>query len=78
MTNETTAKKPVQKFRSGAIEVAVWSKTGEKGSFYSVTMSRSYKQRRGMENGRQFQRRRRDRPHQVTGHGLDMDAESAD
>ena len=39
-----TKSKPVQKFRSGAIEVAVWSKTGEKGSFYSVTMSRSYKQ----------------------------------
>jgi len=43
MTKETTANKPVQKFRSGAIEVAVWLKTGEKGPFYSVTMSRSYK-----------------------------------
>jgi hypothetical protein len=42
MAKETASNnKPVQKFRSGAVEVAVWSKTGAKGSFYSVTMSRS-------------------------------------
>jgi hypothetical protein len=39
----TTANKPVQRFRSGAIEVPVSLKTGEKGPFYSVTMSRWYK-----------------------------------
>jgi hypothetical protein len=40
----TTNAKPAHKIRSGAIEVAIWAKAGEKGSFYSVTMSRSYKQ----------------------------------
>jgi hypothetical protein len=44
MTKETTAKKPVQKFCSGAIEVAVWLKTGDKVPFYSLTMSRAFKQ----------------------------------
>ena len=42
MTKEAAAK-PAHKIRSGAIEVAVWAKTGEKGPFYSVTMNRSYK-----------------------------------
>jgi hypothetical protein len=36
--------KPVHKTRSGALEVAVWLNSGENGPFYSVTMSRSYKQ----------------------------------
>ena len=44
MTNDTATNKPAHKVRSGAIEVAVWSKTGEKGAFYTVSMSRSYKQ----------------------------------
>ena len=41
MTKEMTAKKPVEEIPLSAIEVAVWRKTGEKGPFYSVTMSRS-------------------------------------
>ena len=44
MTKESSATKPAHKLRSGAIEVAIWAKSGEKGAFYSVTMSRSYKQ----------------------------------
>jgi hypothetical protein len=44
MTKESSATKPAHKIRSGAIEVAIWAKSGEKGAFYSVTMSRSYKQ----------------------------------
>ncbi len=44
MTEEKATTKPAHKLRSGAIEVAIWAKTGEKGAFYSVTMSRSYKQ----------------------------------
>jgi hypothetical protein len=37
------ANKPVHKFRSGAIEVAIWRHEGEKGTFYNATMSRTYK-----------------------------------
>jgi hypothetical protein len=35
--------KPVHKLRAGGIEVAVWQKESDKGPWYSVTMSRSYK-----------------------------------
>ena len=40
----TTNEKPAHKIRKGAIEVAIWRREGEKGPFYNVTMSRSYKQ----------------------------------
>lgn len=45
-SKETTSikEKPVHHERDGALEVAVWRREGEKGPFYSVTMSRSYKQ----------------------------------
>ena len=36
--------KPVHKIRAGALEVAIWQREGKNGPFYSVTMSRSYKQ----------------------------------
>jgi hypothetical protein len=36
--------KPAHTIRAGAIEVAIWRNDGEKGPWYSVTMSRSYKQ----------------------------------
>ena len=39
-----TTNKPAHKIRSGAIEVAIWKQVGEKGTFFSVTMSRSFKQ----------------------------------
>ena len=39
----TTNTKPAHKIRSGAIEVVVWRNEAEKGPWYSVTMSRSYK-----------------------------------
>jgi hypothetical protein len=35
--------KPVHKIRAGVIEVAVWCREGANGPFYSVSMSRSYK-----------------------------------
>jgi hypothetical protein len=41
--NVKTASKPVHKIRSGAIEVAIWRNESEKGPWFSVTMSRSYK-----------------------------------
>jgi hypothetical protein len=38
-----TKAKPVHKIRAGALEAAIWRNDSEKGSFYSVTVSRSYK-----------------------------------
>jgi hypothetical protein len=35
--------KPVHKLRAGAVELAVWKNDGEKGSWYSVSATRSYK-----------------------------------
>ena len=43
-TNVKQAHKPAHKIRSGAIEIAIWRNESEKGPWYSVTMSRSYKQ----------------------------------
>lgn len=36
--------KPAHKIRAGAIEISVWKNDGDKGPWYSVTASRSYKQ----------------------------------
>lgn len=46
MTSEpnTAKQQPAHKIRSGNITVTIWKNQGEKGSFYSVTPSRSYKQ----------------------------------
>ncbi len=47
MSTETTPspkERPVHKLRAGALEVAIWAREGEHGTFYSVTTSRSYKQ----------------------------------
>jgi len=38
------SKKPVEKFRDGGVEVAVWRNESEKGTMYTVTHRRSYKQ----------------------------------
>lgn len=35
-------KQPVQKFREGAVQVAVWQNEGRNGDFYSLTFQRSY------------------------------------
>jgi hypothetical protein len=39
-----TKQKPAHKIRAGNLEVTVWRNDGEKGPWYSVTPSRSYKQ----------------------------------
>jgi hypothetical protein len=39
----STKEKPVQKIRAGGIEVAIWRNESQKGPWYSVTMTRSYK-----------------------------------
>ena len=36
--------KPANKIRLGGLQVTIWRNSGEKGSWYSVTTSRSYKQ----------------------------------
>ena len=36
--------KPAHKIRSGALSVTIWKNDSEKGAFYSVVPSRSYKQ----------------------------------
>jgi hypothetical protein len=38
------ARKPAHKLRDGAIEVAIWRNESEKGTWFSVTHRRSYKQ----------------------------------
>jgi hypothetical protein len=38
------ARKPAEKFRDGGIEVAVWRNESDKGPWFSVTSSMSYKQ----------------------------------
>jgi hypothetical protein len=45
VSNKEVLNKPAHRIRSGVIEVAVWRNESEKGgTWYSVTMSRSYKQ----------------------------------
>jgi hypothetical protein len=36
--------KPAFKIRSGVLQVTIWRNTGEKGNWYSVIPTRSYKQ----------------------------------
>jgi hypothetical protein len=47
MSDKTTtdkARKPAEKFRDGAIEVAVWRNESDNGPWFNVTHRRSYKQ----------------------------------
>ena len=37
-------RKPIQKFRDGAISAAIWAIASEKGTFYSVTITRTFKE----------------------------------
>jgi len=36
--------KPAHKIRNGVLQVTIWRNTGEKGSWYSVVPTRSFKQ----------------------------------
>jgi hypothetical protein len=40
----TIRSKPAHKIRNGVLQVTIWRNSGDKGSWYSVTSSRSYKQ----------------------------------
>ena len=39
--------RPIKKFRAGNAQVAVWANKGKKGTWFSVTISRSYKNASG-------------------------------
>jgi hypothetical protein len=39
----TDKRKPAHKIRSGALTVTIWKNDSDKGTWYSVTPSRSYK-----------------------------------
>lgn len=45
---------PVNKVRIGPIEAAIWENRGEKGTFHSVTFSRSYKKNEEWKNTDSF------------------------
>jgi hypothetical protein len=40
----TTNAKPAHTIRSGALSVSIWQNSSDKGSWFSVTPSRTYKQ----------------------------------
>lgn len=43
MTNDTEKKPPVETLRDGAIKATIWANEGEKGTWHSVEISRTYK-----------------------------------
>lgn len=43
MTESQQNQEPIQTFREGAIGASVWLREAQKGPFYEVTFSRSYK-----------------------------------
>lgn len=44
---QNTPKRPIDKHRDGALEVAIWKQEGEKGPFYTTERTRSYQDRNG-------------------------------
>jgi hypothetical protein len=51
MENKTESKKPIQKFKSGAVEACIWDNTktinGNQIASYGVTIDRKYKDKNG-------------------------------
>lgn len=45
MTTENTS--PIETLRDGAIKATIWENQGEKGTFYSVELSRTYQTTEG-------------------------------
>ena len=48
--------KPAATLRYGSISAAIWQNQGDKGSFYSVTFQRSYKEGESFKNVQSFGR----------------------
>lgn len=46
MTQKANSK-PLATIRDGALKAAIWKNLGEKGNFYSVTFTRSYRDDQG-------------------------------
>lgn len=40
---ETTSKKPVDKVKFNAVTAAIWENEGDKGPWFNVTLSRTYR-----------------------------------
>ena len=49
--------KPVQTFRIGNDQAAIWKNSSEKGDFYNVTFNRSYKSGEQLKNSSSFLQR---------------------
>jgi len=43
----TNTNKPLDTIRDGSLKATLWKNTGEKGTFYSVDLSRTYKDEKG-------------------------------
>lgn len=50
----TSNKKPAAQLRDGNIKAAIWSNENEKGTYYSVTFSRTYKDENGYHDATNF------------------------
>ena len=50
-----TNQKPLHQVRVGSVRASIWENHSEKGPFFSVTFSRSYKDRSGQwQNGQSY------------------------
>ena len=46
-TPQTSTQKPAAKVKAGAVVGTIWPNEGQNGPFYTITLSRSYKDREG-------------------------------
>ena len=51
----TLNKKPIHKIQIGRIQASIWEQTSEKGKFFTVSFSCSYKKDEQWKNGHSFQ-----------------------
>jgi len=47
MTQQTTTNKPAETIRDGAFKATIWKNLGEKGAFFSTTITRLYTDEHG-------------------------------
>ena len=52
--HDTPKTRPVTKFKCSTITASVWRNEGEKGAFYNVTITRSYKTADGWKHSDSF------------------------
>ena len=50
----TVKNKPIDTLRDGSLKATIWKNTGEKGDFYSVEFSRTYKQGEEFKDSHSF------------------------